>query len=590
MRDYILYKLHQSANILTDDILDVVLTNRGVKDIETYKNPSDDVIIHYSKLKDIDKAVALFDKYKDTTIPFVVDSDMDGQTSSALFCKFINDNFSDIKLIPLFHSGKQHGLDKAILAQIEELAAIEDIKLVIAIDAGTNDLQAHLQLNNIGIETLIIDHHNVEINTDDSPAVIVNNQISPEYANKELSGVGMSLKFVQALADYYDLDFNDKDYLDLVAMGMVTDSMSLIEHPETRKLIVDGFDNINNNVLLELGKKVFGNYGTEVTSNNFSFKLAPKINATIRYGHQDDKTDLFRALCGEDEMSTRVWRGETKTENLGQKVARVSINTHKRQNKTKSDLMNEIDEQIKSRGLNKNRFIVATMENNPKYRLLTGLVAGSIASKYKKPCLILHPNGNGTFNGSLRGYDNLMTDTRDFLLETGLFNFVSGHQNAAGVSIDTVNLKKLNEVLNEKLKDVELEEETLVDFVLDSKDVTPELVQEVHNLEKYWGKNVDAPLFAIENLEINIDEVDNGSNNTVTKYYDNEILYTKFAYDEGLMQYKGKVVTVNVLGKLSVNSFLGKEDYQVIIQDYEIIGIKDAPVKSKFGFDINDLF
>ena len=39
MRDYILYKLHQSANILTDDILEVVLTNRGVKDIETYKNP-----------------------------------------------------------------------------------------------------------------------------------------------------------------------------------------------------------------------------------------------------------------------------------------------------------------------------------------------------------------------------------------------------------------------------------------------------------------------------------------------------------------------------------------------------------------------
>lgn len=59
--------------------VETVLENRGIKDKERFLNPSKQDEIHYSKLKNIDKAVKMFDRHKGDTSEFaiVVDSDAD---------------------------------------------------------------------------------------------------------------------------------------------------------------------------------------------------------------------------------------------------------------------------------------------------------------------------------------------------------------------------------------------------------------------------------------------------------------------------------------------------------------------------------
>lgn len=74
-----MYKLISNSNVFTEDILDVVCKNRGV-DKNKIMNPSFDDVIHYSKLKNMDRAVQFFKtitKRESSELAIVVDSDPD---------------------------------------------------------------------------------------------------------------------------------------------------------------------------------------------------------------------------------------------------------------------------------------------------------------------------------------------------------------------------------------------------------------------------------------------------------------------------------------------------------------------------------
>lgn len=73
-----MYKI-LGSNIIFGDILQQVLENRNIKDQERFKNPSPKDIIPFRNLKNIDKAVEIFDKHKGggSTVTVIVDSDCD---------------------------------------------------------------------------------------------------------------------------------------------------------------------------------------------------------------------------------------------------------------------------------------------------------------------------------------------------------------------------------------------------------------------------------------------------------------------------------------------------------------------------------
>ena len=125
---------------------------------------------------------------KDKNILICADCDVDGYTSATIMYQYIKklEPLTEIKYF--LHEGKQHGLED-LINQIREENTKYD--LVIMPDASSNDFIYHEELKEMGTPVLVLDHHILETEIS-ANAVIINNQSSEKYKNKELTGAGVA--------------------------------------------------------------------------------------------------------------------------------------------------------------------------------------------------------------------------------------------------------------------------------------------------------------------------------------------------------------------------------------------------------------
>lgn len=586
-----MFQLISPSSYFTDDLLEVVCRNRGV-DINLIKNPSADNVIDAYKLEKMVKAVHIFKQYYSFTIGehkinlgIIVDSDCDGITSAGALYRYIEEHFPEFNLFYYIHPGKEHGITKEAINWVKE----NDIGLLIVPDAGSSDFESHKILRELNVMTICLDHH--ETPRDSTDAIVVNSQLSPEYSNKELSGVGITYKFLKCLDK--EFGFEDADfYLDLVSLGNIGDSMDITE-PETRYYVYEGIANLQNEVLKEL---IFQNIGqwSKVNPNSLAFDVIPKINGMIRAGTMEEKYELFEAMVGHglDEIheNPKARTEKNKQETFLKKAVRQAKNAHSRQNTAKKKWIKKIKEQVVENNAENNIVIIAKFKKKDKFDgNLTGVIAGSLTSYYKRPVIILHEASNGTtLTGSMRGYDGFTKETKSLLEATGLFNWVQGHENAAGCSIEWDNLMKLEERLQETIKTFALAEvaigATPVDFILDAGKFAGHIVEEVDKYSKYWSKGLEAPTFAITNVTADFEDVkitDNG----MMSFELNGVSYKQFSADKEFIDLKGTTtfVTMDVIGTMGINEYMGKITKQFIIDEF-IIKKKEDNSKTKYKF------
>ena len=125
----LLYQLISNSNIATDDLLEVVLRNRGVTDKDRFLEPKASDEIHYSKLHNMKEAVELFKSIEQkgnkenriVNVVLIIDSDVDGNTSSGALASYIEENFKHIELHFLFHEGKTHGITDKMVKDVVAL-------------------------------------------------------------------------------------------------------------------------------------------------------------------------------------------------------------------------------------------------------------------------------------------------------------------------------------------------------------------------------------------------------------------------------------------------------------------------------------
>ncbi|SKB64457.1 single-stranded-DNA-specific exonuclease [Lysinibacillus sp. AC-3] len=571
-----LYRLISTSNIVTDDFLEVILGNRGITDKERFLEPKASDEIHYSNLHNIKEAVALFKEIENRgrvevrkiRVALIIDSDIDGNTSSAILASYIENLFPHIELIFLFHEGKQHGITEDKVKEIVELNKETALDLLIVADAGTSDYrQQYLISEKHEIPILILDHHEAE-NGESEFALVVNNQLSDNYPNKALSGVGIVYKFLQALDDEYGY-MEAEEYLDLVALGNIADSMDLTS-PETRYLVYEGLKDIRNGFLKEIILKQIGDF-KRVYPHTLAFGVIPKMNGIIRVGKPEEKIDLFNAFRGFEQATVNP--RSKKSETLPQKVTRQCVNAHKRQKTMREKWVVKIREQIVEKNLHENAFLLIELEESFD-RDLSGYLAGALAGEYRKPVLMLVWDSKiERFSGSLRGYDGTMKNTKDFLEGLNLFDYLGGHQNACGFKISRDSLFSLNGAINSALEEQNLtgHQKIDVDFYLEDGQLTTELVNKVFEYEYLWGKGARKPLFAID-IEVDTNRIKKSSSSNMIEWYHNNIKFLQFTCDRRLLDLMedGHIVNLTIVGSLSVNYFLGKSTPQFIIEDIAI--------------------
>lgn len=480
------YKLI-NEDIKEKNLLDIIYENRGItrEQVDELLNANDEYKNPF-EIFNMDKAKNLFKHIynKDLIIGLLIDTDVDGFTSSTLLyqllIKKIQHPKENIKIFK--HSRcKAHGLSEDVFYDMLK----SDVNLWLIADSSTNDKEQQKKLSNKGMNVIILDHHECEDYEEIDNVIIVNNQLG-DLSNKHLSGVGVVYKFIEALG------YSVEEYKDLVAIGQVADAMSCIDL-QNRAFINEGLQNINN----ELIKEFFKDYKNPIIEN-ISWGCANYMNSVIRYGTMDEKDLLWKAMNNEDGTVTyKNKKGEIIEQTLQEGLVRISNNVKSRQNNSIKKSVKTIERYIYKHELEKDKCII--IENVDMVEPgLGGITAQKLSSLFKRPVIILSPFKD-EMSGSLRS----QVDLKDVIFESGLVTFANGHSRACGVGLPKDNIPKLKEYLNEYLKDMEvgevLEE---VDYVFNGNEIELDNVKEVANLNSLWCRDCQKPMFVVKTIDI----------------------------------------------------------------------------------------
>ena len=566
-----------SRNDLSDPI-GTIMENRGVEDYKTYMNLDDSCLNSPWELGNMEDAVRLLNKHiwNKSIISILVDCDVDGFTSASMMFQYLKTIGYFGKINVLHHSGKEHGLSK-------EIEVPPETTLLIIPDAGSNDVEQCKELREKGIDILILDHHICD--RENPYAVIVNNQ-NGTYPNKELSGAGVVYKFLQAVDEYNWTDVADR-YLDLVAVGNIGDVMDMHPH-ETKRLCTKGLARIVNSMICALVEANSFNIKGDPTINDVQFYIVPMMNALIRVGSSEQKKRMFRAMVGEKQTfqytPTRGKNaGVTIDETLAQHVARECSSCKYQQNKIKDKAVGELQKLIEKHGADQNKILFCNstgiLDNT-----LTGVVAIKLAEMYAKPCVLLRTFADEPdyYGGSMRNPDGSPIESlKEFLMSTGDFESVLGHDNAAGVKIKKENVPKAIADCDELLKDVTMSKAIVVDFDFDYNKLNIALPKMMYEMRKVWAQGISEPYFYIRNIPlVHSGCAPMGKNGNMWKYSDEEkgIDFVCFT-DNGRMlswinnDFYGdqEEKYINAVCRLSLNQYGNKVTPQAQIVDLEVI-------------------
>src|SRR5699024_798943 len=473
------------------------------------------------------------------------------------------DNIS--KFIP---NGKIHGIN---LEDTLESGA----ELLLVTDAGSSDFHEHRVLQENGCEVVVVDHHLVEDNRYSDDAIVVNNQLSGAFPWKSLTGAPMTLLFCEAYKDKYSLNINLEKYEDLAAIGMIGDRADLRD-TGAFYMAQKGLRNINNPLIkhiLENDKNV--DDPKSITPKTVEWTIAPAINAMTRVSNDENVKLVVDAISGDDYM---VYNSRLKDEfPLDEESARKMRSTRSNQSTKVKKALEVLQERIVELGTAEHKVLLANVTGITDNTGLNGLIAIKLASEYKRPTLVLSYNEkSGLMTGSGRNFsDSPLESFKDTLEETGLFEYVAGHDNAFGVGITVENAMEITEVLNERLFNVQYDNLTHYVDINYARKPDPHDIMDIANHEWLWGNGIDRPLIHVHSIEVKKKDIKFiGKSGNTWKLTTGIVDCVMFNLTEEqklmLTNSHADTLIINIVGEAGINEYMGQKKPQLILKDFEV--------------------
>jgi single-stranded-DNA-specific exonuclease len=348
------------------------------------------------------------------------DFDTDGVTAVTLLMQAIGAMGGDIRPYIPHRLREGYGLN---VEAIEQLAA-EGVRVLITVDCGISNVREVALAQERGIDVIVTDHHTPPPVLPDAYAVVNPKQPGCQYPYKQLVGVGIAYKLVQALARLgVKMPLRGRDLLDVVALGTVTDMGPL--NGENRVLVQAGLESINATQRPGIKALILaaGLVQGKISAGDISFMLGPRLNAA---GRLDDALLSYQLLLADDFAA-----------------ARVLADTLNQANRQRQELTKQIQAQARQQaqdlGKQANRIVMLDSESYPAG--LVGLVAAKLVEELARPVLMLE-RGPETSRGSARSVPGFnifeaLTSCEDLFVRYG------GHSAAAGFTIATERLPEL---------------------------------------------------------------------------------------------------------------------------------------------------
>ena len=415
---------------------------------------------------------------------------------------------------------------------------------------------------------------------------IINNQVAEDYRNKSLSGAGVVYQFCRAMDYYFDKDWAH-DYIDLAALGICGDMMSGLV-VENQYFWKEGFSHINNYFFMTLARKQGYSITGKVSPSDdeiiaalnpttVAFYIVPLINAMVRVGSKAEKVRMLKAFIKGHEMVPSLKRGAKGTyEEVAVESTRECTNARAHQNKFKENAVASLEQKIFKEDLLANKILFIRLDDDDDFPSeLNGLIAMQLSQKYKRPTIVARLNNENYVRGSIRGLSNSeLVSFKEYLDSTGLFEYVQGHDNAAGCSIKNSDLARLHEKANSDLAqydfgenyyEVEFERQAL------SNDL-PELIADLAQYKNIWSQQCNEPLIYVRDLHFKWEDVQiMGRNKDTIKIVKEGVAYMKFFAKDMIAELsKYDEIRMEIVGKANLNEWMGRTTPQIFIENYEI--------------------
>jgi single-stranded-DNA-specific exonuclease len=410
------------------------------------------------------------------------DYDVDGTTGTALLLRALNLLGARTGFHVPHRFTEGYGIQQAAL----EKALAEGYKLAISVDCGIRAHEPLYWARDNGLDVIITDHHLPDEGEGVPPcyAVLNPNQRGCNYPDKNLAGVGVAFKLVDALFRERGRASQIKACLKIVAIGTVADVAKLTG--ENRTIVALGLQDLPKatNPGLRALMEVAG-CGDGMTAYDIGFRLGPRINAAGRMDAARAVVELF-STRDQDEARRIALHLDTRNQErkkVQQQIVELAIAELESEKTTTADSY------------------VAVIAGEGWHRGVIGIAASKISERINRPCVVFSIDA-GVAHGSGRSIEayhllNGLTSCSD------LFEKFGGHSHAAGITIKSERIPEFRRRLNDHaaacLTAEDLQPSVNIDAELPAENITFELVNELQTLEPYGAGNL-RPVFLARNL------------------------------------------------------------------------------------------
>ncbi|MCI8383938.1 MAG: single-stranded-DNA-specific exonuclease RecJ [Clostridia bacterium] len=534
-----------------NQLLATILVNRKLtekEDIRLFLEPTRKDFHDPFLMTDMEKAVERIIKAieEQEKVTIYGDYDVDGITSITVLKSFLQDRQLEVETYIPNRLEEGYGLNQKAIEKI----AHQGCQLMITVDCGISAIEEIKYANLLGIETIVTDHHEPGSELPEAIAVIDNKRKDSKYPFRELAGVGVVFKLIQAIGMKLGLKEEEYlKYLDIVCVGTISDIVPLVN--ENRVIAKLGLMLIRQTKNIGLRSIIQSSGYSKIDSNSISFGIAPRINACGRMGKAEEALELLLS------------KNYNQVSELTQRLNR---HNQIRQETEKSIFENAV-KQIEKENLNEKNAIIVGGEN--WHHGVIGIVSSKITEMYFKPSILLSFEEDGIGKGSGRSIPGF--DLHDALMQCmDTIEKFGGHSMAVGITVKKENFMKFRKEFEAITQEAQIDKilpVIQVDSKIDVKDINKDMVESLKQLEPF-GEGNRMPVFVFKNLKIDsIRALSEGKHLKLT-LKDNSTIINSIGFNLGHLAEEYRIGDkIDVVGVLEINSFNGVDSLQINMKD-----------------------
>jgi len=414
------------------------------------------------------------------------DYDVDGVTSTVILRRALELLGADVVHFIPERLRDGYGLQPAAIDRLHA----DGVRLVISVDCGIRAADAARHAASLGVDLIITDHHEPDSSLPPALAVINPKRHDCRYPDKNLAGVGVALKLVQALCEKSGRTSWLPAFVKIAAIGTLADVVPL--QGENRIIAKLGLGMLSagpHKIGLRSLLDVCGLTGKEIDSYHIGFVLAPRVNAAGRMSTPDIAARLLLAADEAMAEEARLLAGQLNTENLRRQTEEAEIVAQARK-------AVDTDLEIGSR-------TVIVVAGEGWHRGVIGIVASKLVDAFHRPAIVLSTDGD-IAHGSCRSLPcfNMLA-----ALEScgELMTKFGGHKQAAGLTIETARIRELRARVNDFadgcLQPDDLRPRLWIDGALALRSISAQVASELEALAPFGAGN-PRPVFRTSGVEI----------------------------------------------------------------------------------------